>query len=864
MSFVNAISKLTSKVAQSANERLIVNMRKIAQKINMLEDEVKSLSDQDLRNRTTIFKQQLNNGKNLDEILVPAFATVREAAKRTISMRHFDVQLIGGIALHRGMIAEMKTGEGKTLVATLAAYLNALAGKGVHLVTVNDYLAKRDAVWMGEIYKYLGLSVGCITHESSDEERKLAYEADIAYGTNNEFAFDYLRDNMQFKLSKMTQRPFHYAIIDEVDSILIDEARTPLIISGPADENTELYSKIDRAIRKLTDESCYEIDEKQRVVILTDNGINKMEEILATHGLIASGMSLYDIQNIHLVHAINQSLLAHKLFQINVDYIIKDGKVMIIDEFTGRMMEGRRYSDGLHQAIEAKENVPIQKENQTLASVTFQNYFRMYPKLAGMTGTAVTESTEFLEIYNLPVLQIPTNLPVKRTDHDDEIYRAEEEKCNAIIELIKTCHDKKQPVLVGTISIENSEKLSKMLRKEKLPCKILNARYHEQEAYIIAQAGSPGAITIATNMAGRGTDIQLGGNADFLALQHPGKPRKEADNSVEQDKKIVIAAGGLFVIGTERHESRRIDNQLRGRSGRQGDPGESKFFLSLEDNLMRIFGSHKISGLLTRLGLKHGEAIKHPMISRALEKAQQKVESRNFDIRKNILKFDNIMNEQRQIIFKQRNEIIDAGEEILESFEAMREELNNRIRITSDEMQDQDSIYNKILQTYSIELPAIKKLGNKEEMLDIINSATEKYFQDKTNNYGKELTCKLQKDIWLYSIDKMWKNHLLTLDHLKQSIGLQSVGQKNPLNEFAKEAFLLFQSMLTEIDEHAIIVFSHVMIDANASSAPTIPIIPKSPGINLKNSSDTPRNKPCPCGSGKKYKYCCGKKETRI
>src|SRR3984957_280444 len=652
------------KLFGNANDRVVGSLRSSVQKTNALEEKYLPLSDQDLRAQTEVLRGRLDAGETLDDILPDAFAVVREAAKRTLGQRHFDVQLMGGMVLHSGKIAEMKTGEGKTLVATLAVYLNALSRKGVHVVTVNDYLAQRDSGWMGQVYRFLGLTVGCIVNGLDDNERREAYAADVTYGTNNEFGFDYLRDNMKYRLEEMVQRPFHYAIVDEVDSILIDEARTPLIISGPSQDSSELYQRVDTLIPALTPDD-YDKDEKQKTVALNEPGTEKIEELLREAGLLETG-TLYDVHNVSLVHHVNQALRAHKLFTRDVDYIVKDDKVVIIDEFTGRMMSGRRYSEGLHQALEAKEHVTIQQENQTLASITFQNYFRMYPKLAGMTGTAMTEAGEFSEIYKLDVVEMPTNRPVSRADEDDEVYRTAAEKNDAIITLIEEARKTLQPVLVGTVSIEKSEHLADLLKKKRIPHAVLNARYHEQEATIIAQAGRPGAVTIATNMAGRGTDIQLGGNLDMRirdeadSLEGEARDKKIAELRAELDKArdVVIAAGGLYVVGTERHESRRIDNQLRGRSGRQGDPGNSKFFLSLEDDLMRIFGSERMDVMLRRLGLQEGEAIVHRWINKALETAQKKVEARNFEIRKNLLKYDNVMNDQRKVIYEQRREIM--------------------------------------------------------------------------------------------------------------------------------------------------------------------------------------------------------------
>src|SRR5579863_2782522 len=663
------IGALARRLFGSANDRYVKSLGPLVDEINALEPELAALDDDALRARTQQFKDRLAAGETLDDLLVEAFGTVREAAKRTLGQRHFDVQLMGGIVLHRGMIAEMKTGEGKTLVSTLPVYLNALTGNGVHIVTVNDYLAKRDAEWMGQIYRLLGMSVGCIVHDLDDYQRQQAYLCDVTYGTNNELGFDYLRDNMKFRLEDMVHRPFHYAIVDEVDSILIDEARTPLIISGPTEDNSDLYIQVNKLIPALEPDD-YEKDEKQRTVTLTETGVEKIEVLLRDSGLMTVG-SLYDINNVSLVHHVNQALRAHKLFALDTDYIAKDDKIVIIDEFTGRMMEGRRYSEGLHQALEAKEGVTVQNENQTLASITFQNYFRLYPKLAGMTGTAMTEAEEFGDIYKLEVIEIPTNEPVQREDTDDEVYRSTREKFDAIVEQILECRKRQQPVLCGTVSIEKSEALAALLQKHKIPHNVLNARYHEQEAYIIAQAGRPGAVTIATNMAGRGTDIQLGGNlemrlkSDLAAIEEPAQREARAAEiraEIDAAREVVRLGGGLFVVGSERHESRRIDNQLRGRSGRQGDPGASKFFVSLEDDLMRIFGSERMDSMLQRLGLKEGEAIIHRWINKALEKAQQKVEARNYEIRKQLLKYDDVMNDQRKVIYEQRREIMSARE----------------------------------------------------------------------------------------------------------------------------------------------------------------------------------------------------------
>src|SRR5271166_5389219 len=711
------LDNVLAKIFGTKHEREIKAMRPLIAAINDLEPRIRELSDEELAAQTVTFREQIAQGASLDDVLVPAFATVREAGRRALNMRHFDVQLIGGAVLHRGKIAEMKTGEGKTLVATLPVYLNALAGKGVHVVTVNDYLARRDSDWMGKIYRFLGLTVGVIVHDLDDMQRKEAYLCDVTYGTNNELGFDYLRDNMKFRLEDMVHRPFHYAIVDEVDSILIDEARTPLIISGPTEDNSELYIRVDKLIPAL-DDADYEKDEKQRTVALTESGVEKIEGMLRQTGLMTTG-SLYDIHNVGLVHHVNQALRAHKLFARDTDYISKDDKIIIIDEFTGRMMEGRRYSEGLHQALEAKEGVTVQNENQTLASITFQNYFRLYPKLAGMTGTAMTESQEFGDIYKLEVIEIPTNEPCIRDDTDDEVYRTTREKYDAIVQHVLECQEKKQPMLIGTVSIEKSEALSAVFKKHKIPHNVLNARYHEQEAYIIAQAGRPGTVTIATNMAGRGTDIQLGGNLEMrlktdLAPIEDAVVREAQAGAIREEiaaaHEGVVDAGGLFVVGSERHESRRIDNQLRGRSGRQGDPGASKFFVSLEDDLMRIFGSERMDSMLQRLGLKEGEAIIHPWVNKALAKAQQKVEARNYDMRKQLLKFDDVMNDQRKVVYEQRREIMSARD-VAETVTDMRaetiEEMVGRAIPENSlaEQWDVDGLHAECLRLLALNLP---------------------------------------------------------------------------------------------------------------------------------------------------------------
>jgi preprotein translocase subunit SecA len=899
---------LARKIFGTANDRVVKTLSKTVAQINALEPEVAKLSDDELRGRTQQFRDRLTKGETLDDILPDAFATVREAAKRVLGLRPFDVQLIGGMVLHQGKISEMKTGEGKTLVATMPVYLNALEGKGVHVVTVNDYLARRDSQWMGQVYRFLGLSVGCIVHGLDDHERREAYAADITYGTNNEFGFDYLRDNMKFRLEDMVQRPFNFAIVDEVDSILIDEARTPLIISGPAQDSSELYIRVNALIPKLTEED-YEVDEKHRTASLTEQGQETMERLLEEAGLLAPG-GLYDIANVNLVHHTNQALRAHKLFQKDRDYIVKDGKVVIIDEFTGRMMEGRRYSEGLHQALEAKEGVQIQRENQTLASITFQNYFRLYPKLAGMTGTAMTEATEFAEIYGLEVVEIPTNVPVARRDEDDEVYRTAQEKYDAIIELVKECYARQQPVLVGTVSIEKSETLSALLKKAKIKHNVLNARFHEQEAMIVAQAGRPGAVTIATNMAGRGTDIQLGGNLEMRIAEETANITDEAERAAaierikaehERDRQTVLNAGGLYVVGTERHESRRIDNQLRGRSGRQGDPGRSKFFLSLEDDLMRIFASDRLDGMLQRLGLKEGEAIIHPWINKALEKAQQKVEARNFDIRKNLLKFDNVMNDQRKVVYEQRREIM-ASKEVEHVVEDMRHEVISdmvRTAIPANsyaEQWDVKGLKEEVARVLALDLP-IEEWAQEEgiaetEIEERIREASDAKMRAKTEQYGADIMRMAEKSLLLQILDQTWKDHLLTLDHLRQGINLRAYAQRDPLREYQAEAFELFQTMLSQLRENVTRVLSHVemrvgrpedlpqppppqnvqetrrdpaLAEAGAAAAAPAGTIRNAPPAGVAVDPNLPetwgktaRNAPCPCGSGKKFKHCHG------
>jgi len=912
MGVFNALAK---RIFGSPNDRVVKTLREPVAGIGALEAGLQALSDDQLRAKTAEFRQRLADGTDLDDLLPEAFAAVREAARRALGQRHFDVQLMGGMALHQGRIAEMKTGEGKTLVATLPVYLNALEGKGVHVVTVNDYLAKRDSEWMGTVYRFLGLSVGCIVHGLDDEQRRAAYAADVTYGTNNEFGFDYLRDNMKYQRAMMVQRPFNFAIVDEVDSILVDEARTPLIISGPAEDSSELYRSVDTLIPKL-EAADFEVDEKTRTVSFTEGGTEHIEALLREAGLL-KGENLYDPENVSAVHHINQALRAHKLFRRDTDYIVKDGRVIIIDEFTGRMMEGRRYSDGLHQALEAKEQVTIQPENQTLASITFQNYFRLYPKLAGMTGTAATEASEFQEIYGLEVVEMPTHLPMVRKDHDDEVYRTADEKYKAILELVREAHARGQPVLVGTTSIEKSELLAERLKRDGIPHQVLNARHHEQEAFIIAQAGRVGAVTIATNMAGRGTDIQLGGNVEMRIRTEATGPDGTVDRAraeairaeVAAARETVLAAGGLYVVGTERHESRRIDNQLRGRSGRQGDPGASKFFLSLDDDLMRIFGSERMDMMLRKLGLKDGEAIVHVWVNKALEKAQQKVEARNFDMRKNLLKFDDVMNDQRKVIYEQRIELMDA-EDVAETVVDMREEAVAELvakhipEKAYAEQWDAVGLRAAVKELLGLDLPVedwAKEEGiADEEIKSRIAERAQRQMAEKAANYGPEVMRMVEKSLLLQILDQQWKEHLLTLDHLRSGIGLRAYAQKDPLNEYKREAFNLFEAMLHRLRETVTRVLAHVELRME-QPAPAFPPPPPQglheehldpltgenevveepalasagggarPGrlpprrarggvdpMDPSTWSRTPRNSPCPCGSGKKYKHCHG------
>ena len=854
-----------NKLFGSTNDRKINALRPIIEKINGLEKEIEKLSDNNFTERTNNLKKIVSDNGDLDKVLPEAFALVREASKRTIGQRHYDVQLMGGIVLHQGKISEMKTGEGKTLVATLAAYLNALTDKGVHIVTVNDYLAKRDSEWMGQIYKFLGLTVGCLTNETPDEDRKKIYQSDIVYGTNNEFAFDYLRDNMKLSLDEMVQREFSYCIVDEVDSILIDEARTPLIISGPTEDSSTEYFLCNKIVNELS-EDFYQKDEKDRNITLTDLGVDAVEKKLANANLL-QGDNFYDPRNISLVHHINQSLKANKLFQKDKDYIVRDNAVQIIDEFTGRVLDGRRYSDGLHQAIEAKEGVPIQNENQTFASTTYQNYFRLYKKLSGMTGTAMTEAQEFYDIYKLDVVDMPTNVPVKRLDLNDQIYRTEKEKVNAIIENIKEANKNGQPVLVGTTSIEKSEELSNYLKKNNLKHNVLNAKQHEKEASIIAQAGRLQAITIATNMAGRGTDIQLGGNLELRKLEASDKDQEEIN--FKEEKQKVMDAGGLFVIGTERHESRRIDNQLRGRSGRQGDNGKSIFFLSLEDDLMRIFGSERIDSMLQKLGFKEGESIDHPWINKALEKAQQKVEGRNFDIRKSLLQFDDVMSDQRRVIYEQRLEILKT-EDIYRTTNNFFEDVSNDIIDYSKlpvENLDKGILKSRIERILGAKLNDTDIDNfiqlNQDEKIKKLKTKFEDKRKDRISKVGDEVNKDIEKKIFLQNLDFEWRSHLQYLEQLRQVIGLRGYGQKNPIDEYKRESFNLFQQLLEKIKENIVIFLSNIEVtiaeQMQKELSKDVSKVSRPEGCLLESSDKNKisRNEKCPA-TGKKFKSCCG------
>ena len=904
------IGNLLKKIVGSRNERELKRLQVYVDRINQLEPEMQILSNDDIRAKTGEFKQRLNNVLSalssdispldqravvenaLNDLLPEAFAVVREVSKRTLNMRHFDVQLIGGIALHEGKIAEMKTGEGKTLVATLPVYLNSLTDKGVHVITVNDYLAKRDASWMGEIYKFLGMSVGIIQHDMDDRKRQDAYRCDVTYGTNNEFGFDYLRDNMKFSIDAYVQKELNYAIVDEVDSILIDEARTPLIISGPAEESTDKYYKIDKIIPSMKKDADYQIDEKARSATLTEDGVAKAEGLLSVE-------NLYDPSNIEILHHVNQGLKAHTLFKRDVDYIVKDDQVVIVDEFTGRLMPGRRWSDGLHQAVEAKERCKIENENQTLATITFQNYFRIYNKLAGMTGTADTEAAEFHEIYKLEVLVIPPNKSMIRADYSDVIYRTEKEKFNAIVREIEELNKNGQPILVGTISIEKSEGISDMLKKKGIKHHVLNAKYHEKEAEIVAQAGRFGAVTIATNMAGRGTDILLGGNPDFLAKRQyeneselsPDERKKVYEglkNQCENEKQKVISLGGLHILGTERHEARRIDNQLRGRSGRQGDPGSSRFYLSLEDDLLRIFGSDRISGLMEKLGMEEDQPIEHKMITKAIENAQRKVEAHNFDIRKHLLEYDDVMNKQREVIYEQRKQVLE-GENLKEMFFEMLEEvLDETVGIYADEGRhpedwDMNGLRDSLIRQFSLNITsdngAVSIDGGKsfnkndinlESLKEALREALEQKYEKKESEIGSEMMRYLEKMVMLQIIDNQWKDHLLVMDHIKEGIGFRGYAQKNPLNEYKKEGFDAFAAMMQRIKEEITEYVFKIQPVREARAEITQKkqrVIEHrgeggggggTPSQSKRDVEKVGRNDPCPCGSGKKYKKCCG------
>lgn len=896
------ISNPLKKIFGSRNSRLIKAMRKTVEQINLLEPDISALSDTALQAKTEEFKQKLAAGKTLDEVLPEVFAVVREAGKRVLGMRHFDMQLIGGIVLHEGKIAEMRTGEGKTLVATLAVYLNALTGEGVHVVTVNDYLAQRDSAWMGKIYTFLGLTTGVVISDQNPEKKREAYAADITYGTNNEFGFDFLRDNMAFRKDERFQRSSKFAVIDEVDSILIDEARTPLIISGPAEDSANLYQKINTLIPKLKKQETedgpgdYSVDEKTKQAFLTEEGHENIEGLLAKAGMLEGDGNLYDSNNIALLHHVTAAIKAHALFSIEVDYIVKDGEIVIIDEFTGRMMSGRRWSDGLHQAIEAKEGLQVQNENQTLASITFQNYFRLYEKLSGMTGTADTEAFEFQQTYGLEVVVVPTHMDMVRNDLGDQIYRTEKEKHLAIIEDIKNCYQNGQPALVGTISIESSEHLSDLLKQEEIPHEVLNAKQHSREAHIVAQAGQPGAVTIATNMAGRGTDIVLGGNLDIELESADDNESKQG--AIRQDWQArhnkVLTAGGLHVIGTERHESRRIDNQLRGRSGRQGDPGSTRFYLSLEDSLMRIFGSERISNLMVKLGMEEGEAIEHSLVTRAIENAQRKVEGRNFDIRKQLLEYDDVANDQRNVVYDQRNSLMEA-DNISGNIVAIRKEVVNGIINqsippgTMEEQWDVHALEQSLEHELDVNLEISKWLEkdsqlHEENLRNKIIEELEYLYKKKFEEYGEDLMQEAEKVIMLQVVDREWKEHLSAMDYLRQGIHLRGYAQKNPKDEYKREAFELFTSLLERVKHEVIQVLTRVQFQEDTSmgslgphesnqeamefSHPDLGAPGQDSGADevvevqqpiVREGKKVGRNEPCPCGSGKKYKHCHGR-----
>ena len=900
------IGTVAKKIFGTPNDRKIKATRPLVEKINAFEPEFEALSDEGLIEKTQEFKKRVENGESLDALLPEAFANCREAARRALGLRAFDVQLMGGIFLHQGNISEMKTGEGKTLVATFPAYLNALTGRGVHIVTVNDYLARRDAEWMSKVYGALGMTTGVVYPQQPEDEKKAAYESDVTYATNNELGFDYLRDNMKSSLEEMNQRDHFFAIVDEVDSILIDEARTPLIISGPAQDRSDLYVAIDQLIPNLTDEH-FSLDEKTRNVTFTDEGNEFLENLLRTNGLLDEGHSLYDPESTTIVHHVNQGLRAHKLFQRDKDYIVRNGEVVLIDEFTGRMMSGRRLSDGLHQAIEAKEGCNIQPENVTLASVTFQNYFRLYDKLSGMTGTAVTEAEEFAEIYGLGVVEVPTNKPIARLDEDDAVYRTAQEKFNAIVETIREAHEKGQPILVGTTSIEKSEMLSQLLTNAGIKHNVLNARQHEQEAQIVADAGKLGAVTIATNMAGRGTDIKLGGNVDFKIMEaleanpdtDPEEIRQKIEAEHKTDEQSVKDAGGLFVLATERHESRRIDNQLRGRSGRQGDPGRSSFFLSLEDDLMRIFGSERLEKVLSTLGMKEGEAIVHPWVNKSLERAQAKVEGRNFDIRKQLLKFDDVMNEQRKVIFKQRLDIMKA-EDLSEIVQDMRSEVIDDLidtympPKTYADQWDTEGLHAAVVEQLNMDLPVVDWAAEEgvddDEIAERLDAAAEEMMAEKTAAFGAENMRAIEKQILLQTIDAKWREHLLTLEHLRSVVGFRGYAQRDPLNEYKNESFQLFETMLDSLRQDVTQKLSQIrpmtedeqkammqeIADQRAAmeqaadakqveSTPDATPAPSADAIEGFDENDPStwgnpgRNQACPCGSGRKFKHCHGR-----
>ena len=897
------LSFLAKKLFGSSNDRVVKKLFKEVEEIGKLEEGFAKLSDAKLKEKSAEFKKRVEKGESLASILNESFALVREASKRVLKMRHFDVQIFGGIVLHKGMIAEMKTGEGKTLVASLPAYLNALTGKGVHIVTVNDYLAERDANWIGKLYEFLGLSVGCVLGNMDEQERIQQYMADITYGTNNEFGFDYLRDNLKLKKEEMVQRPFNYVIVDEVDSILIDEARTPLIISGPAEDHSLLYNIINKIVPQLALD-CFEINEKENSALLTELGQATVEDILKKLKVIDSDSKLYDVENMKILHHLDQAVKAHKLFKQDTHYIVNEGKVMIIDEFTGRIMDGRRYSEGLHQAIEAKENVEIQKENQTLASVTFQNYFKLYPKISGMTGTAITEADEFSDIYGLDVISIPTNVPVKRLDSDDLIYRTKEEKLEAILNKIETVHKLGRPILVGTISVESSEEISKLLKKRKIKHNVLNAKQHKKEALVIANAGRLAAVTIATNMAGRGTDIKLGGNLELLlkdkVIKNPHKDvrkfEKELINQLKEEGKKARELGGLLVLSTERHEARRIDNQLRGRSGRQGDPGESIFYISLEDDLMRLFGSEKLSTWFKKLGMKQGESIEHPLVSKAVANAQQKIENRNYDVRKNLLKFDNIMNEQRNVIYAERRNIMELKDPLVLIKTLSKEEFKSMIQqYLLDkgvaEKWDVEVFAAKLHKLYNTDFSVKKFLkeeeSNADNVLEYLVSSLDKLLKIKLKNVDESLYTQLYRQIMIITLDDLWKDHLHALDHLRHGINLRAFAQKDPINEYKKEAFILFKELLDDItslilervmkvnltnivnianeDEGEGYIESrsdvNISSDQASGSLQILKKVPKSERDPRKPSSwgKVSRNEACPCHSGKKYKHCHGK-----